>query len=136
MNADLLREFHPDTHTGLYDAAYADVITRYGDTTMIEDWAASVANLPPTPPEDEDVQPWVQPIPGDESQWFNRGYPFGHKVLHTINGTEYTMRSNRDGNVWEPSFDARFWQTDPVISVPWKSGQVWDTGGCREPSRR
>ena len=127
MNADLLREFHPDTHTGLYDAAYANVITAIGDTTTIEDWATNVANLPPSPPE-EDVQPWVQPVPGDQNQWFNRGYPFGHKVLHTIDGTEYTMRSNIDWNVTEPVFDARYWQPDPVIAVPWASGQVWNIG--------
>ena len=128
MCADLLREFHPETHTGLYDPAYANVITQIGDQTLIEDWAPCVAKLQSSPPADEEeVQPWVQPQPGTE-QWFNMGYPFGHRVLHTIDGTQYTMKSTIDFNVFEPVFDARYWEPDPAQAIPWKNGQVWSTG--------
>lgn len=127
MCADLLREFHPDTHTGLYDPAYGDVITRYGDQITLEDWATNVADLPPSQPEDEETPQWIQPQPG-LGRWFDRGYSFGSRVLHTIDGTEYTMRSNIDWNTVEPVFDARYWQPDPVQAVAWKAGQVWNIG--------
>ena len=130
MNCDLLREFHPDSNTGLYDPKFADVITQIGDQTLIEDWAASVEKLQAGAPEDEgtEVQLWVQPVPGDSSQWFNMGFPFGHRVRWTIDGTEYTMKSTIDFNVWEPVFDARYWEPDPAQAIPWKNGQVWNVG--------
>jgi hypothetical protein len=135
MCADLLREFHPETATGLYDPIYADIISAIGDEITIEDWASSVVLVPATPPEpDADpesgdlvIEQWIQPMPGTD-QWFNQGYPFGHRVRHTIDGTEYTMRSNINFNVWAPTMDARYWQPDPPVAVKWKAGQVWNIG--------
>lgn len=129
MSADLLREFHPSTRTGSYHSDYAAIITAIGNVTLIEPWTATVAKLQPPPPDTITAPPlWVQPIPGLETQWFNMGYPFQFQVRHTIDGTEYTMRSLLNFNVWTPAFDARYWEPVPPQAISWKSGQVWNIG--------
>jgi hypothetical protein len=128
MRAELLREFHPSTRTGIYHPDYAAIITAIGNVTLIEPWATTATKLPPSRPQFSSPPPWVQPVPGLVSQWFNMGYPFNFLVRHTIDGTEYTMRSLLNFNVFTPAFDARLWEPVPPQAVLWKAGQVWDIG--------
>lgn len=131
FRADILKEMHPGTRTGNYHPDYTAIITAIGSTILIEPWAATIAKRPPSPPmaSGSSLPPlWVQPVPGLASQWFNMGYSFQFQVRHTIDGTEYTMRSLLNFNVWTPAFDARLWEPVPPQAVPWKSGQVWNKG--------
>lgn len=127
--ADLLREWHPATRTGLYGEGYDAAVLAIGDQVTVEDWTATIAKLPPSPPvEDGDAPLWIQPSPGT-GRWFDMGYPFGAIVRRTIDGVEYQRRSLIEFNTVDPAIiDARYWEFYPPQAIPWKAGQVWNLG--------
>jgi hypothetical protein len=128
--ADLLREMHPSTRTGNYHPDYAAIITAIGSTILIEPWATTITKRTPDRPmaTGSTAPLWVQPVPGLATQWFNMGYPFNFQVRYPIDGTEYTMRSLLNFNVFTPAFDARLWEPVPPQAVNWRAGQVWNIG--------